>query len=204
MTIYQDLAIFNGLHLPFSVVSYSPFPKNEPVETWHNWLLSNCSWLLNWKEPGTYPQFSIYFKRLLKIIALAYIFQLTKSSVLMRCGSKDIYLKLHSVACTNTDHGITDLLNHGKVKSAKTWIHWEWNITFYYTFTFLSQLELSRIEVPKLTPGIFMKNCKHSIRPGWLILFYIMLQLIRRGILWKFMFELDVSSYSFKITFIFY
>ena len=55
MTIYQHLAIFNGLHLQFSIVSDSPFQKNEPVEHWYNWLLSNFSRLLNWKEPGTYP-----------------------------------------------------------------------------------------------------------------------------------------------------
>ena len=38
---------------------------------------------------------------------------------------------------------------------------------FYYTFiTFvLSKLELSRMELPKLTPGIVMENCDHSICP---------------------------------------
>ena len=169
MTIYQHLAIFNGLHLQFSIVSDSPFQKNEPVEHWYNWLLSNFSRLLNWKEPGTYPQSSKYFKGLRKIIALSYIFQLNKSSVSMSCGSKDIYLKLRSFAYT--DHDTTDLLNHGNVKNAKTWIHWEWNITFYYIFTFLSQLELSRIKVPKLTPGTLIGNYQHSIRPGWSILF---------------------------------
>ena len=29
------------------------FKKNETLESWHDWLLSNWSRLLNWKEPGT-------------------------------------------------------------------------------------------------------------------------------------------------------
>ena len=52
-TMYRDLAIFNSWHLPFSVVSYSPFQKNQPFEPWHNWLLSNWSRLLNWTEHET-------------------------------------------------------------------------------------------------------------------------------------------------------
>ena len=55
MTIQQDLAIFNGWHIPFLIVLYSSFQKNETLESWHNWLLSNWSRLLNWKGPGTYP-----------------------------------------------------------------------------------------------------------------------------------------------------
>ena len=53
MTIGQDLTIFNSWHLPFLIVPYSPFQKNETLESWRNWLLSNLSRLLNWKEPGT-------------------------------------------------------------------------------------------------------------------------------------------------------
>ena len=29
MTMYQDLASFNGWYLPFLIVPHSPFPKNE-------------------------------------------------------------------------------------------------------------------------------------------------------------------------------
>ena len=47
MKIYQDLVIFNSLHLPFLNVPYSPFQKTETLESWHNWLLSNWSRLLN-------------------------------------------------------------------------------------------------------------------------------------------------------------
>ena len=41
-----------------------------------------------------------------------------------------IYSEMHLVSCTNTHHDITDLLNHGRVKNAKTWIFWEQNVTF--------------------------------------------------------------------------
>ena len=46
-TIQQDLAIFNGWHMPFLIVLYSPFQKNETLESWHIWLLSNWDRLLN-------------------------------------------------------------------------------------------------------------------------------------------------------------
>ena len=52
MTIQQDLAIFNGWHIPFLIALYSPLQKNETLESWHIWLLSNWGRLLNWKEPG--------------------------------------------------------------------------------------------------------------------------------------------------------
>ena len=48
-------------------------------------------WFLNQKGPGTYPQSSKLFKRFIKIIALAYIYQVAKFSELMSCGSKDIF-----------------------------------------------------------------------------------------------------------------
>ena len=41
-----------------------------------------------------------------------------------------IYSKIHLVSFTNIHHGVTDFVNHGMVKNAKTWISWEWNITF--------------------------------------------------------------------------
>ena len=53
MTIYQDLSIFSSWYVPFLNLHYSPFQKNETLETWHNWLLSNWIMLLNWKRPGT-------------------------------------------------------------------------------------------------------------------------------------------------------
>ena len=46
----------------------------------------------------------------------------------------------------------------------------------------LSQLELSRTELPKCTPSILMENCDHTICPVLSILFY-MTQPIRLGFL---------------------
>ena len=41
-----------------------------------------------------------------------------------------IYSEMYLVLCTDTHRDITDLVNHGMVKNTKTWISWEWNITF--------------------------------------------------------------------------
>ena len=37
---------------------------------------------------------------------------------------------MHPVSCSNTHHDVTYSVNHGMVKNTKTWISWEWNITF--------------------------------------------------------------------------
>ena len=47
MIIQQDPAIFNGWHIPFLIVLYSPIQKNEALESWHIWSLSNWGSLLN-------------------------------------------------------------------------------------------------------------------------------------------------------------
>ena len=64
-----------------------------------------------------------------KVIALAYVYQLAKFGVLMSCGSKYIS-KNAPLSCTNTDHDVTDLVNHRMFKNTKTSISWERNITF--------------------------------------------------------------------------
>ena len=38
---------------------------------------------------------------------------------------------MHLVSGTNT-HDVTDLVDHGMVKSTKTWISREWNIIFVW------------------------------------------------------------------------
>ena len=38
---------FNARHIPFLIVLYSPFRKNETLASWHIWLLSNWGRLLN-------------------------------------------------------------------------------------------------------------------------------------------------------------
>ena len=53
MIIQPDMAIFNSWHVPFINVPYSPFQKNETLESWHNWLFSNLSRLLNLRGPRT-------------------------------------------------------------------------------------------------------------------------------------------------------
>ena len=107
--------------MTFTIFNYPlfTFPKNESLEPWHNWLLSNWSRLLNWKGPGTLPQSSILFKRFVKIIALVYIYQLAKFGDLMSCGSKDIYSKMHPVSCSNAYHDVTNLVNHKWLKIKK-------------------------------------------------------------------------------------
>ena len=69
------------------------------------------------------------FQRFLKIIALAYICQLTKFGGLINCGSRDI-VKNASCLSTNTRHDVADFVGLGIVKNTKTWISWERNITF--------------------------------------------------------------------------
>ena len=42
-----------------------------------------------------------------------------------------IYSKMHPVSCANTHHdAIIDLVNHRMFTNTKTWISWEWYITF--------------------------------------------------------------------------
>ena len=74
--------------------------------------MSNWGRFQNWKGPGTQPQSSKILKRLIRIIAIAYIYQLVKLSDFMSYGSK--YL-----SCTNTHRDVTDLVNHGMVKIEK-------------------------------------------------------------------------------------
>ena len=49
----------------------------------------------------------------------------------------------------------------------------QFEIWFFFVILslFFVQLELSSIELPKLTPNILMESCDHSIFPGWSILF---------------------------------
>ena len=57
-------------------------------------------------------------QRFLKTIALVYSYQLAKFGDFMSFGSKDVF-KMHPVSCANTQHGVTDLVNHGMVKNTK-------------------------------------------------------------------------------------
>ena len=90
--------------------------KKTKQESWHNCLLSILSRLLNRKEPLTQPQSSKLFKRFLKIIALAYIYQLSLVTLWVVVQK---YSKLHPASCTNTHHDVTDLVNLGWLKIKK-------------------------------------------------------------------------------------
>ena len=87
LTIYWNLDIFNVWHLPFLIVPYVFFQKNKTLESWHNWLLSNWSKLLNWNGTRNSPQSS---KNYLKFFSFAYICQLDKLGDLINWRSKDI------------------------------------------------------------------------------------------------------------------
>ena len=43
---------------------------------------------------------------------------------------RKIYSKIQPVSCTNIHHDVTDLVHQGMIKNIKTWITWEWSITF--------------------------------------------------------------------------
>ena len=126
----RDLATFSIWYLPFLNVPYSPFQKNETMESWQSWLWSNWRRLLNWRGSGTQPQSSKMFRRFLKIIFPVCICNLAKFGDLMTCGSNIMYSNTHLVSCTNTHHDVTDLVNHRMIKNAKKWISWERGLTF--------------------------------------------------------------------------
>ena len=43
-----------------------------------------------------------------------------------------IFLKMHSVSCTNTHHDVTDLVNHGMVKNKKNMNILKTECNFFY------------------------------------------------------------------------
>ena len=68
-------------------------------------------------------------QKILKTFFLLSFYQLAKFGDLMICSSKDAFKK-YFVSCTNTNHDVTDLVNHEMVKNMKTKMSWERNITF--------------------------------------------------------------------------
>ena len=84
-TTQQDLTIFNGWHIPFLIVLYSPFQKNKH---WNPGIFGY--WVLGAGCLIEKPQSPRLFKRLLKIIVLAYIYQLANFGDFI-CGSKDVF-----------------------------------------------------------------------------------------------------------------
>ena len=115
------MAIFNGWHIPFLIVLYSPFQKNETLESWHIWLFSKRTWNLA-------PVSQIVHKITENYCTCLYL------SAGQVWWLHDLWFKryseMHLVSCTNTHRDVTDLVNHGMVKNTKIWISWERNIIF--------------------------------------------------------------------------
>ena len=66
-------------------------------------------------------------------MALAYIYQLAKFGDLISCSSKDVWkCTLSHVLIFIMTSYIWNIMGHGLVKNTKTWISWEWNITFIW------------------------------------------------------------------------
>ena len=117
--ILRDLAIFYSWYLPFWIVPYSPFRKNETLKSWHNWLLKT-TWNLasvlqivrkNW---------------FMKIVPLTYIHQLAEFGDLIICSSKDIFKNALCLIYLYSSwrHWF------GKSRDRQIWISWERNIAF--------------------------------------------------------------------------
>ena len=113
---------------PFLIVLYSPFQKNETLESLHIRLLSNWGRLLekNLDSSPSLPNCSKYYWKLLYLLLSIN----WPSLVISWYVVQKIYSKMHLVWCTNTHRDVTDLVNHWMVKNTKTWIFWEWNIIF--------------------------------------------------------------------------
>ena len=75
------------------------------------------------------PVFQIVQKISCKLLPL-FVFINWPSLVSQWVLVQKIYSKVCPVSCTNTHHDVTDLVNNGMLKNTKTWISWEWNITF--------------------------------------------------------------------------
>ena len=129
MTVLQDLAIFSGWYLPFLILPYSPFQKMKPwnLDIIGYWVIeAGCS-IEKDLEPSPSPLNCLkdYWKLLLLLISIHWQ-SLVTSWVLVQ----KIYSKIYLISCTNTHHDVTDSVNHGMVKNAKTWVSWERNIIF--------------------------------------------------------------------------
>ena len=104
------------------------FPKkNETLESWHNWLLSNWRRLLKLQRTWNLVLVLQIVQKIPKGYWPCLYLSVGKVWWLMSCGSKDIF---KNAPCTYTHHGITNLVNHGMVKNTKDRTSWERNTTF--------------------------------------------------------------------------
>ena len=105
------------------------FSKNETLEIWLKWLLSNWGRLLIEKDLGRSSSPPNYLKDSWKLLPWLISTNLPSWVTLWAVVPK-IYSKMLLVSCTNTHHDVTDLVNHEVFKNVKTLISLERNITF--------------------------------------------------------------------------
>ena len=136
-TIQQELAIFNGWHIPFSIVLYSTFQKMKHwnLDIFGYWIIgAGCEIKKDLESSPSPPNCSKNCWQLLHLlISINWRRMVTLWVVVQK-----IYSKMHLVSCTNTHGDVTDLVNHGMVKNTKIWISWEWNIIFLWNKKFLN------------------------------------------------------------------
>ena len=112
------MSVVSSWYLPFLVLPYLPFQKTEI------WLSSNWS---RWN-----------FKRACN---LKLVFQIIQKMTEKYCPW--FYVSINQVWLVKelwfkwffqnyTHHDITDLVNYEMIKKIKTWICWEWNMTFLW------------------------------------------------------------------------
>ena len=88
---------------------------NETLASWHNWLLSSWSSLINWKGPVLSPRPPNCSKDSWKLLPLLI-------SISWKSLVTEWVVVMHPVSCTSTHHDVTDLVNHGMCKNTKTWM----------------------------------------------------------------------------------
>ena len=138
ITIQQDLVIFNGWHVPFLIVLYSPLQKNKHwnLGIFGYWVIgAGCLIKKDLESSPSLPNCSNDYWKLLSLL-LAYIYNwpiLVASWFVFQ----KIYSKMHLVSCTHTHRDVFNLVNHGMIKNTKTWISWERNIIFLRNKKFL-------------------------------------------------------------------
>ena len=110
MKIQQDMAIFNGWHIPFLIVLYSPFKKMKHwnLDIFGCWVIGGgCSIKKDLESsPSPLNCSEGYWKLLPLLISINWPSLVTSWVVVQK-----IYSKMHLVSCTNTHHDITDLVN---------------------------------------------------------------------------------------------
>ena len=119
MTIQQDLAIFNGRHIPILIALYLPCQKMK------HWNLDLFGYWAIGASPSPPNCLKDYWKLLLLLISINWPGLVTLWVVVQK-----IYSKMYLVSCTNSYRDVTDLVNHRVVKIKKTWISWELNVIF--------------------------------------------------------------------------